>query len=273
MLAGHGEVGLRLIDVGGQQMDAAVPALGDILSHLLAGVQHGGEQGGHILLGVVALEPGRLVAHNGVGHRVGLVEGVIGKGIDFIIDVLCHVLRDTVGDAAGNGPPGVAVDEGLPLPLDVLDLLLAHGPAHHVGLPQRVARQPAENLDDLLLVDDTAVGDREDGLQHGVLVLHLVRVVFAGDEAGNGVHGAGAVEGDDGGDVLDVLGLEAHADAGHARRLHLEHAGGPALGEHLEHRRVVVRDVCQREAGAALLHQAHRVVQDGQVAQAQEVHL
>ena len=48
-------------------------ALCDVLGHLLGGVQHGGEQGGHVLLGVVALEPGGLVAHDGVDQGVGLI--------------------------------------------------------------------------------------------------------------------------------------------------------------------------------------------------------
>ena len=76
------------------------------------------------------------------------------------------------------------MEEGLPLPLDVLDLLFGHGPADHVGLAQGVARQAAEDLDDLLLVDDTAVGVGQDGLQGGVLVGDRVRVVLAGDEPG-----------------------------------------------------------------------------------------
>ena len=273
VFAGDGEVGLRLVDVGGQQGDAAVLALGDILGHLLAGVQHGGEQGGHVLPGVVALEPGRLVGYDGVGHGVGLVEGVLSESLDLVVDVLGGLLRDAVGGAPGDAPLRIPIDKGLPLLLDLSLLLFGNGPAHHVRLSHGVPRQPAEDLDDLLLVDDAAVGDGQNGLQQGVLVLHLVRVVLTGDEPGDGVHGAGAVEGDDGGDVLDILGLEAHAHAGHARRLHLEHAGGPAVGEHLEHLRVVVRDVRQGEAGAGFLHQLHGVVQDGQVAQAQEVHL
>ena len=113
------------------------------------------------------------------------------------------------------------------------------------------------------------------GSEHsGCLYFTLSGLCLQAMKLGNGVHGAGAVEGDDGGDILDVLGLEAHADAGHARRLHLEHAGGPALGEHLEHRRVV-RPGClpERSSGRLLATRLHRVVQDGQVAQAQEVHL
>ena len=105
-----------------------------------------------------------------------------------------------------------------------------------------------------------------------MLVADELGILLAGDEPGDGLHGAGAVEGDDGGDVLNVLGLEAHADAGHARRLHLEHAGGAPLGEHPEDLGVAVGDGLQGEAGVGPPHQLHRVVQHRQVPKAQEVH-
>ena len=203
---------------------------------------------------------------------MGLVEGVVGEVVDLVVDVLAGLLGHAPGDTALNAPLAVAVDEGLALLLNLGLLLFGDGPAHHVGLAQGVAAQLLEDADDLLLVDDAAVGDFEDRLQHGVLVLDLVRVLLAGDEPGNGLHGAGAIEGDDSGDILDVLGLQAHAHACHARRLHLEHAGGLAVGEHLEHRRVVVGDGMDVKVGDAAAHQLHRVVQHGQVPQAQEVH-
>src|SRR5699024_4834250 len=146
--------------------------------------------------------------------------GVVGKVVDLVVDALGHVLGNAVGGAAGDIPLRVPVEEGGPLLLDVLHLFLGHGPAHHVRLAQGVAPQLLEDLNDLLLVDDTAVGVGQDGDEGGMLVGDLLRVVLAGDEPGDGVHGPRPVQGDDGGDVLDVLGLQAHAHAGHAGGLH-----------------------------------------------------
>ena len=170
VLPGHGEGGSGFVDVRRQKVDAVLPALGDILGHLVLRVQHGGQQSGHVLPGMVVLEPRRLIGHDGVAHGVGLVEGVVREVVDLVVDGLGHVLGHTVGKAAADVPGRVTLDECLPLPLDILDLFLGHGPAHHVGLPQRVARQLAEDLDDLLLIDDAAVGDGQDRLQQRVLV-------------------------------------------------------------------------------------------------------
>ncbi|CAN3977251.1 hypothetical protein GOGPGP_GOGPGP_16495, partial [Dysosmobacter welbionis] len=68
--------------------------------HLIGVVQHAGQQRRHVLPGVVALEPGGLIGHHRVGHGVGLVERVVGKVVDILIDGLGRLLRDAVCHAA-----------------------------------------------------------------------------------------------------------------------------------------------------------------------------
>ena len=142
---GHGEVRTRLVHIGHQQGDAHIPALGDVLRHLLAGVKHAGQQGRHVLAGIMALEIGRLIGHNGIAHRMGLVEGVVGKVVDVGINGLGHGFRDSVGHTALDAPLCIAVDEGLLLLLNLLGFFLGDGPAHHVCAAQGVARQLLEN--------------------------------------------------------------------------------------------------------------------------------
>jgi hypothetical protein len=90
---------------------------------------------------------------------------------------------------------------------------------------------------------------------------------------GDGIHGPGPVEGDDGGNVLDVPGPQPHADPGHAGGLHLEHAGGLPRRQHLIGLGIVLRDIRQAEVRLLLLEELHRVLQHRQVPQGQEVHL
>ena len=268
----HGEAVQGAVDVRRQQGDAALPALVDVARYLIGVVQHAGQQGRHVLPGVVALKIGRLIGHHGVGNCVGLVEGVVGKIVNFLVDSLRRGLRDAVCHAAGDVPLQVPVEERLPLLFNIFGFLLAHGPADHVRLPQGIARQVLENLDDLFLIDNAPVSDRQDRLQGGMAVLNELRVLLAGDEPGNGVHGPGTVEGDDGGDVLNVLGLQPHADPCHARGLHLEHAGGFSRRQHLIGLPVRLGDIRQAEVRLVLLQKLHRVLQHRQVPQGQEVH-
>ena len=269
----HGEAVQGAVDVRGQQGDAAVPALVDIARHLIRVVQHRGQQGRHVLPGIMALEVGRLISHHGIGNGVGLVESVLGEVVDFVVNQLSGALRNSPGGAALDVSFFVAVQKRLPLLFQVLDLLLAHGPADHVRLSQGVARKLLKDFNDLFLINNAAIGIGKDGLQQRMVVLHLFRVMGALQKLGDGIHGPGPVEGDDGGDVLNILGLQPHAYPGHAGGLHLEHAGGLPLRQHLIGFGIVLRDIRQAEVRLLLLEELHRVLQHRQVPQGQKVHL
>ena len=133
--------------------------------------------------------------------------------------------------------------------------------------------EAAEDLDDLLLIDDAAVGHVQDRAQQLVLVADLFRVRRALDEAGDRIHRAGAVERDDGGDVLDALRPQAGAYACHARALELEHAGGLSFREHAEGLFVVVRHFVDAEVRRMAAHHVLGVLEHREVAQPEEVHL
>ena len=220
----------------------------------------------------MALEIRRLVRDDRVGRGVRLVEGVVCEGVDIVVDRLRGALADPVRDAALDAPARVAVQERAALLFNVLDLFLAHGAAEHIRLPERVAGKLLEDLNDLLLIDDAAVGDRQDRLELRNEVCHLARIVLAGDELRNGVHRAGAVERDKSRDILNVLRLETDAHARHAARFKLKDARSLARGEHFIGLGIVLRDVRQLEAGLRFLHGLDRVVEHRQIAQAEEVH-
>ena len=174
---------------------------------------------------------------------MSLVEGIVGKGKNLVVDLFGGGRVDAVGHAALDVAGGIAVEERLTLLGHVLGLLLAHGTAEHIRLSQGVPGKLLEDLDDLLLIDDTAVSDGQDRLQLRDDIADLAGVMLTGDELGDRIHGAGTVQGDDGGDVLNALGLQTYADAGHAGGFHLEHTVGFAVGEHFVGLRVPLRDV------------------------------
>ena len=270
-----GEAAPRDVDVGRQHLDAQPRALGRILDHLVGVVQHAGQQGGHELGRVVALEVGGLVGDVGVAGRVALVEGVGGKAGHLVVDLVGHLLRNAVGHAPGAflARLGAAVDKVLPLGLHDGVLFLAHGPADVVGLPEGKAGQLPEDLHHLLLVDDAPVGHVQDMGQLGGLVADLVRLVAVAQIGGDGLHRPGPVEADEGDDVLQVFGLQPHQDLPHPRRFQLEHPFGLAAAQHLVGGLVVVVQLCHREGGVLFLDGRLGVPDDGQGPQAQKVHL
>ncbi|CAB5018750.1 unannotated protein [freshwater metagenome] len=82
--AHRGEVGLGLVDVGREHLDSHATALSEVDRRLVLIVFGAGEQGRHVLSRVVGLEVGGPVRHQPVTGGVGLVEGVVGEGDQYL---------------------------------------------------------------------------------------------------------------------------------------------------------------------------------------------
>ena len=168
------------------------------------------------------------------------------------------------------------LQEGLALLGHDLGVFLAHGLAQHVGLAQREAGQHRGDAHHLLLVGDDAVGVREDRLERGQLVLDLGLALLAGDVVVDhaALQRSGPVEGVERDQVVEPLRLRLAQQLAHPGALELEDAVGLPVAEQLVGGRVVERhrvDVEHDGVGAADLGQ--RVLDQGQRAQPQEVHL
>ena len=87
-------------------------------------------------------------------------------------------------------------------------------------------------------------------------------------------HRARAVQGEDGGDVLEVVRLHRAQQRAHRTAVQLEHPEGVAAGQQLVGRPVVERELLEDEGRTAVDRDVlEAVVEHGEVAQAQEVHL
>ena len=138
---------------------------------------------------------------------MGFVEGVLCKIDHFVVNLVGHLLGNASGDTAGHPLLRVAVHEIAALLFHDGRLFLGHGTAHQIASAQRIPGQLLHDLHDLLLVNDTAVGRFQDGLQLRAVVGDRLGMVFAPDVLGNEIHGARTVQGNTGDDVLQALGL------------------------------------------------------------------
>lgn len=267
-----GEVRLGLVDVGREDLDAHAAALVEVDRRLVLVVLDGRQQRRHVLGRVVGLQVRRPVRHQAVRGGVGLVEGVPGEGDQ-------HVPQGLDGLVAIAVLPGARLEDGEVL-RQLLGLLLAHDAAEDVGLAERVAGDDLGGLLHLLLVDDQAVGDVQDLLERllqlGVDRGDLLLAVLAQRVVGVGVHAhrARPVQGRDGGDVLEVVGLHQPQQRAHGPAVELEDAERVAALEQFEGRGVVEREAQEVDVDPLVgLHHLDGVVHDREVAQAQEVHL
>ncbi len=260
------EDGLGRVDVGRQQPDAETAELLAEAVELVRVGEVEGHRRGEELQRIVGLEVGRLIGDQRVGGRVRLVEAVSGE----LADQLEDLARLRLGHAARDG----AADEGRALLVHLLLDLLAHGAAQQIGAAERIAAQLLGDLHHLLLVDHDAVGLAQDVLERRIEIVGLLLAVLAADVARDVVHRARPVEGDDGDDVLEGVGLQLAQHVPHAGAFQLEHADGVAAAQQLEGGPVVQRQVSEVDRlPSPAAHQLDRVRQDGERLQAQEVEL
>ncbi len=147
-------------------------------------------------------------------------------------------------------------------------------------MAQRVAGQLLRDRHHLLLIDDQAVGLAEHVLQGlgelGVDRLHRLASGLAAGVlvVGVGAHRAGPVERADRGDVLEGVGPHRPQQRPHRPAVELEDAQGVAALEQPVGGLVGELEVLEHDLLAAVgLDVLERVVEDGEVAQPQEVHL
>ena len=262
----HGELEVAGMDVRWEDGDPQAAALGDRGRDLLGVVAERGQHARHVLDGVVRLEVRRLVRHQAIARGVGLVETVALERLegreDGVDRLRPHASLGRLGDELALQRPQ---DGGL---------LLADRVAQHVRLGAREAGQAHGGGHDVLLVHEDPIRPDEIRLQERVQVGHRLAAMLAGDVVRDVVHRARPVERDHGRQVVDRRGLELADVAPHPRRLQLEDAGRLAGRQQLERLPIVQRDPVQVDLDAAVRpDQVHRLAQDRQVREAQEVEL
>ena len=253
----------------------------DVVHDLVGLARIGRQNGRHVLMRIVRLEPRRLHNQDGVAGGVRLVEGVGCELENIVPNLLGDLARVVVLDGAIHPVVvGGLVRSILPVQhrrREQLNLLLSHG---LTDTRVRFALGEAAHLDgdehNLFLVDHGAVGFAQDVVQAVVvgdgrlLAVHTVDV---------GRHHAGAqraraVQSDQCHDVFVLGGLHVFDRGRHAGGLDLEDAGGVAGTHELKDLGIVKGNLFLFDVDAEVLLDVCLGLGDNrQRTQAQEVHL
>ena len=280
-LLGSRELGAGLVDIWRQHGDAVVTARRDVVHDLVGLARIGRQNGRHVLVRIVRLEPRRLHNQDGVAGGVRLVEGVGCELENIVPNLLGDLARVVVLDSAVHPVVvGGLVRAILPVQhrrREQLDLFLSHG---LTDTRVRFALGEAAHLDgdehNLFLVDHGAVGFAQDVVQAVVVGDGRLLAVHTVDVGRNhaGAQRARAVQGDQCYDVLVLGGLHVLDRGRHAGGLDLEDAGGVAGTHELKDLGVVKGNLFLFDVDAEVLFDVCLGLGDNsQRAQAQEVHL
>ena len=235
------------------------------------------EDGRHILDRVVVFAPGCMIGDRGVGSSVGLVKGVASKSVDIIKEFLGNLAGDSIGDSPRDGDTVLIhapVNEEIAVALKQALILLAHGPADIIRLGGGEACQVADDTDDLLLVDDDAVGNPQDRLQKRPVIADSFGIMAALDIAGDLLHGAGPEEGHPCDDIFEGLRLQLFQELSHAAAFQLEDRVRLSPADHFIDPRIIEGHPLEVDPLARLLlNQAGGLLQDRKGSKSEEVKL
>ena len=105
-----------------------------------------------------------LISQHRICRRMGLVECVFREAYHLVEDLLCGIFRHTVSHTSCDLHIaviiGLAMDKVLFFLQHNVHLFLTHGTAHQVGTSIGITAQIAHDLHDLLLIHQTAIGNR-----------------------------------------------------------------------------------------------------------------
>ena len=272
IIADRGKRQGGLVHVRGEHGNAHGTALIQVQCELVLVIAHTGQQSSHVLLREVRLQVRSPVRHQTVRSRVRLVERVVRERQQNIPERLNSALRVAVRNHA--------VVEGGVLLIQLRLLLLTHRTAQQVCLTQSVVRDLLSNRHNLLLIHNQAVGGVQNVLQRlfqlGVNRLDLLLTVLTQRVVGMRVrtHRARTVQRQHCRNVLELLGLHELQERAHRATIELEHAEGVAARQQTVGFRVIQRQRFKIQVNATVrLNILHSIGDDGEVTQAQEVHL
>ena len=199
----------RGVDARGHHLDAHLVEFALIHRQLVGQMNIAVHHAGHEFHRVIGLEPAGLIADHGVGGGVGFVETVVGEFFQKVEHLAGFLGVDVVGDLA-------AFDEFGPFLGHFLGDLFPHRAAQQVSPAKGIAAHDLRDLHHLFLIDDDALGFREDMVNRRmdgferfqpVLDLAIGRDVF---------HRAGAIKGHERHDIFDAGGFHAPKRVHHA---------------------------------------------------------
>ena len=148
---------MPFVDVRRQDTNAHLAAGQNVLRHLTHIVHNRSHKCREELLRIIVFQIRRLICNHRIAGCMGFVKSVSCEIDHLIINMICSLLINAILNTSLYVFFLIAVHEILAFLLHDRRLLLGHGTAHQIASAHGIARQIANDLHNLFLVDDTAV--------------------------------------------------------------------------------------------------------------------
>ena len=205
---------------------------------------------------------------------MGLIERIFRKIHHFIINLRGDILRDAVCHTSGHALLRISIDEIRPLLFHHGLLFLTHGTAHEIASPKRIAAQITHDLHYLLLINNTAVGRRQNRLQLRTQIGNCSKIALSLNIFRDKVHRSRTVQGNPGNNIFKVLWLQFLHEVLHSCTFQLEHAICFAGSDGCQNLFIIKINLIKINLFSGTLpYKLHGITQHREGSKSQEVHL
>ena len=204
---------------------------------------------------------------------MGLIESILGKIRHLIKDPVGRRLINTVGNTAGHTQFIIAVHKVLAFLRHHIRFFLRHSSPHKVASSQIITGQFHNNLHDLFLIDNTAIGRFQNLFQLRTLIRDGRRFVLSLDITRNKIHWPWTIKRNTCNDILEIMGFQFLHEALHSRTFKLKNTVGFSCSDHIKNSLVIVINLMHvHMMPTVCIDQLHCILNNSQCTQPQKVH-
>ena len=204
---------------------------------------------------------------------MGFVERIFGKIRHLIENFIGNLFINAPGNTSRHIQRFIAINKVFPFLRHNIRFFLGHGTAHQIASSQIISGQLHNDLHHLFLINDTAIGRRQNFFQFRAVVNNRRLILLSFNISRYEIHRSRTIERNSRNNILQTGWLQFFHKPFHAAAFQLENALGFRRGNHFINLRVSGINVIniQRRFTAAV-DELHRILNNRQCPQSEEVH-
>ena len=152
-----------------------------------------------------------------------LIKCVFCKIDHIVINLICRLLRNSIGNTAWYAFRFVSINKVLALLLHDCCFFLGHCTTYQVAPSKCITCQITHDLHNLLLIHDTSICRFQDRLQLRTVIFDRIRAIFSPDILRNKIHRPRTIQGNSRDHILQTLWFQFLHKVLHSRTFQLEH--------------------------------------------------
>ena len=202
-----------------------------------------------------------------------LIKCVFCKVNHIVINLICRLLRNSIGNTAWYAFRFISINKVLTLFLHDCCFFLGHCTTYQVAPSKCITCQITHNLHNLLLIYDTSICRFQDRLQLRAVIFDRIRAIFSPDILRNKIHRPRTIQGNSRDHIFQALWFQFLHEVLHSRTFQLEHSIRMTCSKRIQYLLIIIINMLHIQLHTGILfYQMYRILDNCQCTKSQKVH-